>query len=86
MYQEYIVELNMNYGKTYGKCKEVCEEMNKRFPELKLIRGHYYCHGWGERMHHWLVSPDGNIIDPTKIQFPSKGFGVYEPWDESQDE
>ena len=85
-YQRYLNNLDMTYEKAYGKCKDVSEEMLKHFPELRLARGHYYCHKWGERMHHWLVTPEGKIIDPTKIQFPSNGFGVYEEWDETQQE
>ena len=58
--------------------------MIKQFPELKLIRGHYFCMVWGERMHWWLQTLADDIIDPTVIQFPTKGNGVYEPWDETQ--
>lgn len=86
MYQKYIANLKLTYSTAFGYCKPVCQEMNKVFPELKLVRGHYYDASWGERMHWWLVDPDGNIIDPTAIQFPSKGKGVYIPWDESQPE
>lgn len=86
-YEEYITNtLQMNYSKAYGHCKEVCEKMKELFPELTLVRGHYYDAHWGEREHWWFTSPNGNIVDPTKEQFPTKGKGVYIPWDESQPE
>lgn len=67
-------------------CKTVCEKMLETFPELKLVRGHYYCHAWGERGHWWLVAPDGAIVDPTKIQFPSLGKGEYVELDANAEE
>lgn len=70
----------------YGQCREVTERMADAFPELTRVRGHYYCFAWGERQHWWLTDPDGRIVDPTAAQFPSKGAGHYEPWDESQPE
>ena len=85
-YSKYIADLKMTYSKAYGNCKPICKQMKEHFPELKRIRGHYYCIVWGERMHWWLQPENGDIIDPTAIQFPTKGHGVYEPWDETQDE
>jgi hypothetical protein len=70
----------------YGKCKEATLEMQKVFPELKLVRGHYYCTIWGERMHFWLVDENNEIVDPTARQFPTKGFCVYVPWNEGDPE
>jgi len=84
-YQEYIKNLNLDYSKAYGKCEKICKEMKEVFPELKLIRGHYYCIVWGERQHWWLEAEDGKVIDPTAIQFPSKGTGVYEPWGDKEE-
>lgn len=70
-----------------GKCAEVTADMQKEFPELTRVRGHYYCHIWGERKHWWLIDRDSSeIVDPTVIQFPSKGHGHYEPWDEGEPE
>ena len=70
----------------FGKCDSATDEMIKQFPELRKVRGHYYCHLWGQRGHWWLVCPDGNIVDPTAQQFPSIGFGVYEEWQEGEKE
>jgi hypothetical protein len=56
------------------------------FPELRRVRGHYYCPIWGERAHWWLVAPDGLIVDPTAAQFPSLGGGEYVEWEEGREE
>lgn len=63
-------------GDGYGMCREATEEMAAEFPELKRIRGHYYCPIWGERQHWWLLDGE-EIVDPTVNQFPSKGIGEY---------
>ena len=85
-YQEWIDEHYPDYESSYGKCAEATLDMQKVFPELTRVRGHYYCSSWGEREHWWLTDKDGNIVDPTARQFPTKGHGVYDPWDESQPE
>jgi len=84
IYEKYISKLNLIQQTAYGQCREICEKMNDKFPELKLTRGHYYCTVWGERTHWWLQTSDNKIIDPTAIQFPSKGH--YVPWNETQTE
>lgn len=61
-----------------AKCKIYAELMIKTFPELRLVRGHYYCFAWGAREHWWCETPKGKIVDPTKQQFPSLGNGTYE--------
>ena len=66
-----------------GRCAEATLAMAAVFPELTRVRGHYLCWVWGEREHWWLVEPNGEIVDPTADQFPSKGGGVYVPWDEA---
>ena len=51
-------------------------------PTLTLVRGHYYCPVWNiEEPHWWCVKPDGTIVDPTALQFGSKGLGIYTPFD-----
>jgi hypothetical protein len=69
-----------------GMCKEIVGKMVIQFHELVKVRGHYYCAILGEREHWWLVDPAGNIVDPTKAQFPTKGKGHYEPWEEGRKE
>ena len=83
-YAEWIREHVQSDG--YGQCAELTEQMARAFPELKRVRGHYYDICWGERAHWWLVTPDGYIVDPTAAQFPTKGRGHYDPWDESEHE
>jgi hypothetical protein len=69
-----------------GRCQYVTSEMQKAFPELIRVRGHYFDVMWGERQHWWLETTEGEIVDPTASQFPTKGNGYYEKWDESQEE
>lgn len=70
-------------GDGYGQCKEVTEAMAAAFPELAQVKGHYYCFTWGEREHRWLKTADGEVVDPTATQFPSKGTGEYVELDET---
>lgn len=69
-----------NYMTYRGKCKQLCEQAVADDPTLTLVRGHYYDYEWGEQPHWWTVRPDGSIYDPTALQFPSKGAGVYVPF------
>ena len=64
------IRSNIDKNNTYGKCKEYCVVMLKAFPELTKVRGHYICPIWGSRPHWWLKDESGNIIDPTRFQFP----------------
>ena len=70
-----------DYKKYRGKCLEFCELAIKEDPTLTLVRGYYYCPIWNTNQPHWwTVRPDGSIFDPTKDQFPSKGVGIYTPF------
>ena len=86
MEEKYLNWINENVYESYGKCTDVTLQMSKVFPELKRIRGFYYCPIFGKREHWWLVDIYGNIVDPTKKQFPSGGVGVYEEWIEGSNE
>lgn len=66
-----------DYLKYRGKCKELSEAACAADPSLRLVRGHYYDPIWGEQAHWWAVRDNGEIVDPTKDQFPSKGSGAY---------
>lgn len=70
----------------YGQCAEITQLMITDFPELRRVRGHYYCSMWGKRSHWWCVAPDGSVVDPTAIQFPSRGAGEYVPHEEGSPE
>jgi hypothetical protein len=72
------MEENYNYLKYRGKCKEFCDELVAKDPTLTLVRGHYWCPIWNsEEQHWWCKDQEGNIVDPTKLQFPSVGCGIY---------
>jgi hypothetical protein len=63
----------------WGKCEAITRLMAAAFPELRRVRGHYICQIQGRLPHWWMVTPDGQIIDPTRDQFASNGEGAYEP-------
>jgi hypothetical protein len=86
MTDTYTTWVAANVPDAYGTCKEVTQSMVEAFPELRRVRGHYYCGIWGERQHWWCVSPAGEIVDPTAAQFPSKGLGEYVEWVEGTEE
>lgn len=78
MKDKYAIWILDRIADSTGKCAERTEEIVSAFPELKRVRGHYICPQWGEREHWWCVAPDGEIVDPTAFQFPSKGIlGEY---------
>lgn len=72
-----------NYMKYRGKCKEMSEALCAEDSSLTLVRGYYLEYIWGEdykQPHWWCVKPDGTIVDPTKLQFPSAGLSTYVPF------
>ena len=64
-----------------GKCREFAEAEAAKDPDLRVVRGWYYCSSWGRQEHWWCEDQHNNIIDPTKDQFPSKGAGLYREYD-----
>lgn len=70
-----------NYQKYRGKCKDYAATLCMQNQTLTLVRGYYYDYKWGEQSHWWCKDLNGNIIDPTKYQFPSKGNGKYYEFD-----
>jgi hypothetical protein len=65
--------------KTYrGKCQEFVKKAIEEDPTLVAVRGYYYDTVWGRQAHWWCKREDGTIYDPTAMQFPSKGTGVYD--------
>lgn len=82
-YQEWIEK---NVSDPYYTCAARTTEMAKAFPELTRVRGHYCDAACGVREHWWLVDEHGGEVDPTAAQFPTKGNGFYEIWDESLQE
>lgn len=75
-------QISEDYSKFRGKCKEYSQELVDNDPSLTLVRGYYFCPIWrNEEPHWWVKDANGNIIDPTKAQFPSNGYGIYEEFD-----
>lgn len=66
-----------DYEKYRGKCLEYAEALVMDYPDLILVRGHYYDSMWGEQEHWWTETSSGIVVDPTALQFPSKGRGDY---------
>ncbi len=71
-----------DYEQYRGKCKELAEQWVAEHAEYTLVRGSYFCPIWNrEEAHWWTTAPDGSIHDPSAKQFPSKGLGLYTPFD-----
>lgn len=57
-------------GDIHRKCIEVSTGMQQVFPELRIVKGLVRIidnDRWYE--HQWCISPDGRIIDPTRMQW-----------------
>lgn len=76
-----MADQTSDYLRYRGKCKEMSEALVAADPSLTLVRGHYHCAIWGEQPHWWTKRANGEIVDPTKDQFPSRGTGVYVEFD-----
>lgn len=51
-YQEWIDQV----PETYGTCRTVTKRMVEEFPELRRVRGHYYCWIWANGLTGgWLT-------------------------------
>lgn len=75
-------EQQTNYGKYRGKCKQMAQEAATEDPRLVVVCGWYYDPVWNtEEEHWWCKLPDGTIVDPTRLQFPSAGMGEYREFD-----
>ena len=66
MKQQYEEWIKQNPGQS-------AESMQAAFPELKLVRGHYYDWQFGPQAHTWLEN-ERDIVDPTQ-----HNIGHYEP-------
>lgn len=64
--------------KVMGRCREAVVLMKQAFPELLVSRGHVSTI-WGMRAHWWLLTPEGEVVDPTASQYP--GIFEYLPWE-----
>lgn len=77
-YLQWILDLNLTPESAQGKCTIYTPLMAKVFPDLKIKKGvvfskynpdNYSDILFKQYPHTWLEDPEGNIIDPTKIQF-----------------
>ena len=61
----------INYdGDIFRKCKEVSNEMQLVFPELRIANGLVQIiENMKWYQHQWLVDSDDNIVDPTSGQW-----------------
>jgi hypothetical protein len=76
-----FASMNDDYLLYRGKCKEMAENACCEDSTLNLVRGYYFCPIWNsDEPHWWTVRQDGSIYDPSKKQFPSKGNGIYTPF------
>lgn len=64
-------------GLVRGKCAVATEAMIKEFPELRRCAGFVHV-SWGRSQHWWAATPEGEIIDPTAIQFAPIIFSYEE--------
>lgn len=76
-YQKYIEDHHSTYESCYRQCAPASKEMQRRFPELQIVRGHVETLG-GWISHWWLKTEEGEIVDPTAKQF--RGILGYEEW------
>lgn len=76
-YVAWIAQHYPTFESAYGQCARATQSMVVVFPELRRVCGHFYDLRIGEREHWWCVAPDGTIVDPTLIQFPSGRLGAY---------
>jgi hypothetical protein len=75
------VDAHEGYRLYRGRCKELTDAACAADPSLTPVRGHYYCPLWNtDSAHWWAVRPDGTIHDPSRLQFPSAGNGIYTPF------
>lgn len=75
-----VTDGQSSYLKFRGKCREMSEALAAENPNLTVVRGWYWDAFWGQQPHWWCKDQDGNIVDPTKKQFPDQN-GEYEEFD-----
>jgi hypothetical protein len=67
---------------SHEMCSTFTHNLALQFPELSRVAGFYQDNEDGaSREHWWLVTPTGEIVDPTADQFSDCGRGVYQRYD-----
>ncbi len=75
-YRQWIANW-LSTNNPYSKCAEAVTAMHEVFPNLTVVKGHADT-DWGRRAHWWLVTPTGEVVDPTASQFGA--VFAYDPW------
>ena len=91
MPNKYSNWIDINYPipqMAYLQCTDATLEMKKAFPELTRVRGQIDVmepHGLPptKTTHWWLVTENGEIVDPTAHQYPTR-IVKYTPVDETR--
>jgi len=83
-YKQWIDTYYGTYTDALGRCKEACTEMKRKFPELTVTNG-FVSSAWEEnnREHWWLKDLEGQIIDPTRMQYRNIEPIEYEEIDDN---
>lgn len=69
-----LEQIAADYKTFRGRCQELCAAEIAKDPTLTLVRGHYFEPRWPsdpKQPHWWCKRPDGTIVDPSVLQFPS---------------
>lgn len=70
-YSDWIKKHYPTDKEAYGQCQPAAKAMKEAFPELAVTNGFIEDGMWGERAHWWCKDENGEIVDPTRIQFPA---------------
>lgn len=66
-YKDWIEEHYPDYKSSKNQCNIAIVAMRRKFPELNIQVGYA-----NNILHCWLITDDGEIIDPTVKQFKGK--------------
>lgn len=70
-YKEWIDANYPTMQSALGMCRPAVIAMKEAFPELQVTNGFAHFDSFTDpRMHWWLKTEDGTIVDPTAIQYP----------------
>lgn len=90
-YEQYMQDtFSQDPNEQWLKCVDWCKQMQKEFPELRLVKGCVYSHQNLDNIssrypkqypHAWLETAEGKKIDPTVLQFSLLGKLIYDEWE-----
>lgn len=76
-YQSWIDANYPTQESAYGQCRKAVQKMIEAFSELREVKGHAET-DWGQRQHFWCETPEGDVVDPTRKQYPGGRVYAYE--------